>query len=80
MDLQINRQQLPLAMAGTSFTDARIERDRLKKMPARIVPVEGAPDGLKLDRRWGDFCKAMLSNQGRKRWPLLPPESARIRT
>ena len=70
MDLKINRRQLPLLMAGlagTSFGAARIERNRLKKMPARIIPVEGAPDGLKLDRRWaGDYCKAKLTNHGRK--------------
>ena len=67
---KLSRRQLPLVMssfAGASFGAARIERDRLKKMPARIVPVDGSHDGLKLDRRWmGDFCKAKLSNHGRK--------------
>ena len=68
----MKRRHFPFALASLAAVPAcaaNLERDRLKRMPSRIVPTDASTklDGVKLDRKWsGDYCRAKVSNHGKK--------------
>ena len=68
----VYRRQFPLALAAfaaTSLTAAKLDNAAMRKMSARVVPVDpnvSKLDGVKLDRKWNlDFCRAKVTNAGK---------------